>query len=84
MKHIPNAMKFSSQSRSSSLIINMIFEIEDLDPKLKIWANLISKLQCAQFFMKFGTHNKSSMLIINISIDDLDPKLQICKIWSQI
>ena len=32
--------------------------------------------------MKFGTHNKSNMVIINIviGIDDLDPKLQICKI----
>ena len=35
--------------------------------------------------MKFGTQNKLNMLIINILIgtDDLDPKLQICKIWSQ-
>ena len=32
-------------------------------------------------FMKFGTQNKSNMLIINIltGIDDLDPKLQICE-----
>ena len=36
-------------------------------------------------FMKFGTQNKSNMLIMNIlfGIDDLDPKLQICEIWSQ-
>ena len=35
--------------------------------------------------MKFGTQNKSNMLIINIfiGIDDLDPKLQIHVIWSQ-
>ena len=35
--------------------------------------------------MKFGAHNKSNMLIMNIliGIDDLDPKLQICEIWSQ-
>ena len=35
--------------------------------------------------MKFGTQNKLSMLIMNIlfGIDDLDPKLQICEIWSQ-
>ena len=46
---IPNAMKFGNQSRSRSLIINMIFEIVDLDPELKTWVNLISKLQCAQF-----------------------------------
>ena len=42
-------MKFGTQSRSSSLIINMIFEIADLDPKLKTWADLVSKLQCARF-----------------------------------
>ena len=32
--------------------------------------------------MKFGTKNKSNMLIINIliGIDDLDPKIQICEI----
>ena len=49
MKYIPNAMKFGNQSRSSLLIINMIFEIADLDPKLKTWEDLVSKLQCAQF-----------------------------------
>ena len=34
-------------------------------------------------FMKFGTQNKLNMLIMNmlIGIDDLDPKLKICKIW---
>ena len=45
IKYIPNAMKFHNQSSSSSLIINMIFEIADLDPKLKPGAD--SKLQCA-------------------------------------
>ena len=35
--------------------------------------------------MKFGTRNKSNMVIINIliGIDYLDPKLQIFEIWSQ-
>ena len=53
----------------------MILEIADPDPKLKTWADLVSKLQCAQF----GTQNKWNMLIINIliGIDDLDSKLQI-------
>ena len=41
MKYIPNAMKFGSQSGSGSLIINVIFEIADLDPKLKTWADLV-------------------------------------------
>ena len=30
------------------LIMNTVFEIDDLDPKLKIWANLVPKLKCAQ------------------------------------
>ena len=37
------------------LIMNMIFEIADLDPKLKTWANLVSELQCTPTFVKFGT-----------------------------
>ena len=40
-------MKFGTQSRSCMLIINMISEIADLDPKLNDWADLVSKLQCA-------------------------------------
>ena len=43
-------MKFSTQSSSSSLIINMIFEIADLGPKLKAWADLDSKLNVPDFF----------------------------------
>ena len=31
MKYLPDAMKFGNKSKSSSLIINMIFA--DLDPK---------------------------------------------------
>ena len=36
-------------------------------------------------FMKFGNQNKSNMLVMNIliEIDDLDRKLDICKIWSE-
>ena len=49
MKYIHNAMKFGNQSRSSLLIINMMIEIADLDPKLKAWADLAWKLQYAQF-----------------------------------
>ena len=62
----------------------MIFEIANLDPKLKTWVDLVSKLQCL-IFMKFGTQNKLNILSMNIliGIDDLDPKLQICKILSQ-
>ena len=50
MKNIPNAMKFSAHSSSSSLIINMIFETADLGSKLKAWAHLISKLNAPDFF----------------------------------
>ena len=35
MKYIPKAMKSGKQSRSSSLIINIIFEIADRDLDLK-------------------------------------------------
>ena len=34
MEYISNTMKFGSQSKSSLLIISMIFEIMDFDPKL--------------------------------------------------
>ena len=76
MIYISNAMKFGTQSRSSLLIINMIFEIADLDPKLKILADFVSKLQYVPIFIKFGTKCKSNMLIMNIvlGIDDLYPK----------
>ena len=49
MKYIPNAIKFGTQSSLSSLIINIVFEIADLDPKSNTWADLVSKLQCAWF-----------------------------------
>ena len=81
-------MKCSTQSRSSSLIINMIFEIADLDPKLKTSAVCLKMVEMSDglkiasekkgpIFMKFGTQKKSNMLIMNIvlGIDDLDPKL---------
>ena len=76
MEYIPNAMKFSNQSKSSSLVISIIFEIADLDPKFNCNVPV---------FMNVGTYNKTNMLIINklIGIDDLDPKLQICEIWSR-
>ena len=38
MKNIPNVMKFGSQSRSSSLIKNAIFEIADLVKLRQIWS----------------------------------------------
>ena len=41
LKYISNAMKFDIKSRSSLLTMNMIFEIADLDPKLKAWADLV-------------------------------------------
>ena len=43
------------------------------------------KIAMRPIFMKFGTQIKLNMLIINTltGIYDLDPKLQICEIWSQ-
>ena len=49
MNYIPNAMTFGTQGKQSSLIINMMFKIVDLDAKLKTLADLASKLQCARF-----------------------------------
>ena len=57
MKYLPKTTKFGNQSRSSSLIINMIFEIADLGPKLKTWTDLVSKLQCARFLLNL-THSE--------------------------
>ena len=54
MKYIPNATKFGTQSRSSSLIIDIVdfdpIEVVDLDLKLNTWADLVSKLQCNNFY----------------------------------
>ena len=59
----------------------MIFEIADLDPKLKNVGRFGLKIEMCQIFMKFGTHNKSNMLIINIliGIDDLHPNYKFAK-----
>ena len=62
MKYISNFMKFDTQSRSSSL---MIFEIADLDPKLKTWDLVSTQLQCAPTFMKLDTYCRSNTLIMN-------------------
>ena len=43
-------MKFGTQGWSCLSIINVIFEIAELDPKLKNWVDLVSKLQCAQSY----------------------------------
>ena len=51
MKYVPNTRKFGNQSRSSLLFINMIFEIADLDAKLRTWAFLVSALQCTRFLL---------------------------------
>ena len=38
---------------------------DDLDLTLQILENLVQKLKCAPIFMKFGTQDKSNMLISN-------------------
>ena len=57
-------MKFGTQSRSSPLIINTIFEIADLDLKLKTWGRFGLKVSMCPILMKFGTQNKSNMVIM--------------------
>ena len=64
MKNFPNTMKFGTKSRSSSLIINMIFEIANLESLSRFGL----KVSMCLIFMKFGNKNKSNMLIMNILI----------------
>ena len=54
-------------------------------PEIKNLGRFGLKIAMCLIFMKFSTQNKSNMLIMSIliGIDDLDPKLQICEIWSQ-
>ena len=47
MKYVSNAMKFGTQSRSRFLIINMIFEIAHLQPKLKTWSQHSEQIEHA-------------------------------------
>ena len=63
--------------------MNMIFEVEDLDPKLKAWADLV--LKCVWFLWNLAVSTNQTMVIMNIviGIDDLDLKSEICEIWSQ-
>ena len=48
-------MKFGFRTNWNMLIMNIVLGIDDLDPKLKIHANLALKFKCAPVFMKFGT-----------------------------
>ena len=45
-----NTMKYDTQSRACLLIINMIFEIVDLDPKLKTWADSSQNCKVHNFY----------------------------------
>ena len=60
----------------------MVFEIADFWPKIKNLVRLGLKIAMYIIFIKFGTQNKSNMVIMNIliGIDNLDPKLQIWQI----
>ena len=61
------------------LFMNTVLEIEDLDPKLQIWANLVPALKFAPIFMKFGTQDTIDMLITDTLrwIENLDLKKKI-------
>ena len=60
----------------------MIFKNYESCPEIENLGKFGLKIAMCLTFMKFGTQNKSNMLIMNIltGIDDLDPKLQICEI----
>ena len=84
-KKVIYSQSYDNQSRSSLLIINIMFEIANLDPKLKTWGRIGLKTATYPIFMKFNNLNKSNLLIMNIltEIDDFVPKSYVCKIWSQ-
>ena len=89
MKYIPNAMIFDIQSRSSWLILNMILENGGSWPKLKTWVKLVPTMKFAPIFMKFGTYNKSNMLIIilihtSVESAGVIEKMIICSEWLQV
>ena len=55
-------------------------------PQIKNLGRLGLKIAICLILMKFSTQSKLNMLIMNIILignDDLDPELQICKIWPQ-
>ena len=80
MKYIPNAMKFGTRSKASTVIINMTFEIADLHPKSNTWAIWSQNCNVPDLYEIW--HSEQIMNIL-IGIDDINPKLQICEIWSQ-
>ena len=49
-----------------NILINTVLGIDGLDPKLQIQANLKPTPKFFPNFMKFCTHNKSNMVIMNI------------------
>ena len=61
------------------LVMNILIRIDDLVPKLQIWAKLVLKLKCVPIFILLGIQNKSNMLIMTmlIGIDDLDQKFHL-------
>ena len=58
-------MIFDTQSKWNILIMNIVIGIDDLNAKLQIRKNFAQTLKFAPIFMKFGTHNKLDMLIMN-------------------
>ena len=52
--------------------------IDDLEPKLQIWANSVPTLKFAPIFIKFSTHNKAELNRSNISSNILDEMLDEC------
>ena len=50
------------------LIMNIVLEIDDPEPNLYIRINLVPTLKFTPIFIKFSTHNKSNMLIMNIKL----------------
>ena len=64
LKWAPIFYKIWRQSKWNMLVMNIVLEIEDHDPKLQIQANLVPKLKCAPIFMKFSTQDIFNYLLI--------------------
>ena len=54
------------------LIMNIVLPIDDLEPKLLIWVNLVPTLTFAPILIQFGTHNKVNMPNTNIILVSLE------------
>ena len=91
MKYISNVMKFGTQSRSSSLILNMIFESCGFSPEIKNVGRFGLKIaMCSCFYeilqIKHASYDLELMILTqNYRFREIGPNTEICsnlyEIW---